>query len=349
MRILVEILHPAHVHFFRHAVSSWRERGDQVLVLSRDKEIANHLLDAYDIPYVSISKQGRGGLGMIREMLVRDWRMFRHARRFRPDVLVGIMGVTIAQVGWLIRRPAIVFYDTEHATLTNRFVYPLAHSVCTPECYTGPVNGNHVTYPGYHELAYLHPDRFTPNPAIVRAAGIDPDQPYFLLRFVSWQASHDLKQQHFDLDAKRELIRALSEHGRVLISSESPLPDDLASHRFQAAPELIHHFIAFAKLVAGDSGTMSSEAAMLGVPAVYISNLGLGYLRELQERYGLVFNYVVTQADRAVRTAIEIAKLAQSPRQRTERREALLAERIDTTAWLMKHVERVSASAGTAP
>src|SRR5690606_5347617 len=105
MRVLVEILHPAHVHFFRNAIGEWTRRGDEVLVLSREKDVANQLLDAYGIPYESISSIGRSKLSLLSEMLVRDARMWRRARAFEPDVLVGIMGVTIVQVGRLIDRP----------------------------------------------------------------------------------------------------------------------------------------------------------------------------------------------------------------------------------------------------
>ncbi len=58
--------------------------------------------------------------------------------------MTGIMGPSIAVAGKLMRVPAVVFYDTEFASQTNRFVYPLAHSVCTPDCYQGPVPGRHI-------------------------------------------------------------------------------------------------------------------------------------------------------------------------------------------------------------
>lgn len=341
MRVLVEILHPAHVHFFRNAIQIWKDRGDEVLVLSREKEVANQLLRGYGIEFESISTLGKGKLAMIREMIVRDVRMLRRALSFRPDVLVGIMGVTIAQVGQVIRKPAIVFYDTENAKLTNSFVYPLAHSVCTPECYRAPVNGNHVKYPGYHELAYLHPNRFRPDPELVRQRGVNPDEDYFIVRFVSWQASHDLGYQGFDLDLKRETVARLAKHGRVLISSEAPLPPDLDEYRFRAPPEEIHHFIAHAKMLVGESGTMTSEAAVLGVPAVYISDATLGYLDEEEEKYGLVFNFPHARAREGVDKIEELAARADLRAEMRARREKLLAERIDTTAWIVEYVDGV--------
>lgn len=344
MRVLVEILHPAHVHFFRNAIFAWLERGDEVLVLSREKDVANDLLRAYEIPFESISRLGSSKLSLLSEMAVRDVRMLIRGRKFKPDVLVGIMGVTIAQVGLLLRRPAVVFYDTENARLTNRVVYPLAHSVCTPRCYSAPVNGRHVTYPGYHELAYLHPNRFRPDPRVVRAAGVDPEQPFFLLRFVSWQASHDLGEEGFSLEMKQNLVASLAKRGRVLISSEQPLPSALERYRFNAPPHAMHHFIAHARMLIGESATMASEAAVLGVPAFYIADTGRGYTDEQQALYGLVFNYRRSQAAEAF---TKIEHLLDDPE--FEGRVAggharLLSDKVDTTEWMLDYLDRVVAA-----
>jgi hypothetical protein len=342
MRVLVEILHPAHVHFFRHAISDWKKRGDDVLVLSRHKDVATELLDAYGIEHAPISRLGQSKANLAWEMIVRDVRMFRRALSFRPDVLVGIMGVTIAQVGLLLRKPAVVFYDTENATITNAFVYPLAHSVCTPECYQGKVRGHHVTYPSYHELAYLHPSRFEPDAEVVRRAGIDPSLPYFIVRFVSWQASHDVGEQGFDLALKRTMVRRLEEKGRVLISSEGDLPEDLERLRFRGAPQDMHHFIAHARMLVGESATMASEAAVLGVPAFYIADTGRGYTDEEQERYGLVFNFKREDADRALSKLDELLEDPDLTRRMAEARGRLLSERICATDFVVDYVAELA-------
>ena len=343
MRVLVEILHPAHVHFFKHAVCEWRSRGDEVLVLSREKDCAGRLLESLDIPHESISSIGSTKAALIGEMIVRDARMLRRALRFRPDVLVGIMGVTIAQVGRVIRRPAVVFYDTENAALTNRFVYPLAHSVCTPDCYQGPVSGRHVTYAGYHELAYLHPDRFTPDPERVRREGIDPDGNYSIVRFVSWQASHDIGERGLGADFKRAIVQKLAAAGRVLITSEGALPADLEPFRCPLPPDAMHDAMAFATILVGESATMASEAAVLGVPAFFISDTGRGYTDEEESRYGLVFNFRATEHEAALTKLDELLALPDLRGAFEEKRSHLLADKVDTTAWLLDYVDSVVA------
>jgi hypothetical protein len=340
MRVLVEILHPAHVHVFKHAIGTWVGRGDEVLVLSREKDCTSDLLRACGIPFRSISSIGSRKWQLPAEMLVRDVRMLLAAREFRPDVLTGVMGVTIAQVGRLIRRPAVVFYDTENAALTNRFVYPLAHSVCTPSCYGGPVRGRHVTYPGYHELAYLHPRRFQPDRKVVESLGIDPGRPFFILRFVSWQASHDVGEMGLSLDFKRKVVELLARRGRVLITSEAPLPEDLAPYRFPLPPEKMHDVMAFARLVAGESATMASEAAVLGVPALFISDTGRGYTDEERD-YGLVFTFTTRHQDEVLSWLEDHLRMEEPGATFQQRREKLLADKIDTTSWMIEYLDHV--------
>src|SRR5262249_12098621 len=176
MRILIDILHPAHVHFFRNFYGEMTDRGHELVITARDKDRSIELLDAYGLPYQQISAQKSGG-GLMVELVQRTARLLSVMHRFRPDVMTGIMGPSIALAGAVTRVPAVVFYDTEFAAQTNRFVYPLAFRVCTPDCYQGRVRGRHVQYAGYHELAYLHPHRFEADPARLADFGVDPGEP----------------------------------------------------------------------------------------------------------------------------------------------------------------------------
>jgi predicted glycosyltransferase len=338
MRVLIDILHPAHVHFFRNFHNEMESRGHELHITARAKDRSLELLDQYELPYDHISDQRAGGVGMVTEMTQRTRKLMGIMRDFKPDVMTGIMGPSIAIAGKLKRVPAVVFYDTEFAKQTNWFVYPLAHSVCTPDCYQGKVRGTHVTYAGYHELAYLHPKRFTPDPNRLAAFGLGADEPYSLVRFVSWQAVHDKREIGLTGEQKRHLVDLLGANGRVLISSEAPLPADLAEFEVKGPVEDIHHLLAFAQMIVGESATMSSEAAVLGVPAVMIATSGRGYTDDEERRYGLVRHFTEAQYDRATATIEQF--LASSPRELGQlARARLLAEKIDVTQWMVDYFE----------
>ena len=338
MRILIDILHPAHVHFFRNFHAEMTDRGHQVCITARDKDRSVELLHAFGLPYQQISRQ-KSGAGMAVEMTQRTARLMKIMRSFRPDVMTGIMGPSIALAGAMRRVPAVVFYDTEFAVQTNRIVYPLAYSVCTPDSYQGKVPGRHAQYAGYHELAYLHPNRFQPDPAVLGDCGIRPGEPYSIVRFVSWQAVHDRKERGLSAKQKLHLIEVLERHGRVLISSESPLEGRLADLAVPGRVEQIHHLIAHARLVVGESATMSSEAAVLGVPAVFIATTGRGYTDDQERRYGLVRHFTEDRYDMALSAIEDI--LAEPAVTWPTARQRLLEEKIDVTAWMIDYFEKI--------
>ena len=338
MRVLIDILHPAHVHFFRNFYTEMEARGHEVCITARDKDRSVELLRAFALPYQQISQQ-KTGAGLAVELAQRTPRLMKVMRSFKPDVMTGIMGPSIALAGALrLRRvPAVVFYDTEFAVQTNRIVYPLAYSVCTPDCYQGTVPGRHPVYAGYHELAYLHPNRFQPDPAVLAEFGIGPDEPYSIVRFVSWQAVHDRRERGLSVKQKRHLVEVLQRRGRVLVSSEGPPPPELADLAIRGPVEKIHHLLAHSKLVVGESATMSSEAAVLGVPAVFIATTGRGYTDDEERRYGLVRHFTEDQYDMALSAIDEISGQPAGTWQGARQR--LLDEKVDVTGWMIDYFE----------
>lgn len=292
MRVLVDIGHPAHVHFFRNPIRLLKGLGHEIFVTSRDKEIALELLDEINIKHQSLSKQSKGGLYSLgTELIQRNWALHKVIQDFHPDVMAGIGGIFIAQMGLLHRIPSLVFYDTENATLQNALTYPFASCVMVPRCYQSWVpKKRHIHYAGYHELSYLHPDYFSPNRNIALKNGLAETGDTYLIRLVSWQASHDIGEKGWTADLLTKLVEKLSSIGKVLITAEGPLPDKLEGYRYQGKVSEMHHLMAFCRAHIGESATMASESAVLGVPAIYAAETGRGYTTEQEERYGLVIN-----------------------------------------------------------
>ena len=340
MRILIDIVHPADVHFFKNAINEWQDRGYKVLITARDKDIALQLLGTYGFEFMCISSQGKGLWSMAHELVARDLRLFRIARIFEPDVLTGFTGISIAHVGRLLGKPSVVFYDTEFARLSNFLTYPLATLVCTPDCYDGRIGKKHIRFPGYKDLAYLHPYRFTPDPKVVKEAGIDPESKFFVVRFVSWEAAHDVGEKGLSCANKIKFVKELSNYGRVFISSENDLPEELSPYHSPVSIDKMHHLMAFSYLYVGESATMASECAVLGVPSIFIATSGRGYITELQQKYGLVFRFSDDQQDQAFEKMKDLLRQSNLSKEWFRRREQMLSEKTDVTAWMVEFIEK---------
>ncbi|NDY95225.1 DUF354 domain-containing protein [Wenzhouxiangella limi] len=338
MRILFDITHPAHVHFFRNPIRMLVDAGHVVKVTSRDKDCTLQLLDRFGIPNECLSDQNSGGiLGMAGELLLRDSRLFRVARDFRPDVLAAIGGIWVAQVGWLLRKPSVVFYDTETARLQNALTYPFATRIVVPECYTGKLPEHKaVRYRGYHELSYLHPNYFTPRREIALENGLAPDGDTFLIRLVSWKASHDVGLKGWSAELLGAVVDTLRSRGRVVISAEGDLPAHLRSLRYCGDTAQIHHLMAFCRASVGESATMTSECVVMGVPAVYAATESRGYVNEQAERYGMVKIAPAVQCDEIICAIEAILDVREEEIEKRHRR--LLDETVDVTGAVVSQI-----------
>lgn len=337
MHILIDITHPAHVHFFKNSLHIWRDMGHAISITTRDKDITLSLLDNLGIAYTNLSKAATGLKGLVRELPIRDARLVAFVRKHRPDVLLAIGGIFIAHVGLVTRTPSVVFYDTENARVQNLLTYPVATRICTPACYENWVPAKkHVPYAGYHELAYTHPDYFTPESSVLSRFGLSHDEDFIVMRLVSWGATHDVGDS--GITNAEQVVESLSRFGRVLITSERHLPGVLERHRISVSPELVHHLLYFARLFIGESATMASECAAFGTPAVFISTSRRGYTNELERRFDLVYTFsdpATCQAD-GLEKALEILSDPDSKEKWCEKSAAMRAQMTDVTRFIVQ-------------
>ncbi len=261
------------MHFFKHAIRRLREKGHEILISARAKDVTTRLLEAYGLEYRELSALRGGRLGMAREYLERQFGLLRLIRRFRPHVLAAIGGVFVAPAGRLTGRPSVVFTDTEHVALDSFLTFPWATRIVTPAVFKKELGPAQVRYDGFQELAYLYPRYLRPDPALRADLGLAGAERFALLRFVSWQASHDVGHSGLGAELKRRAIERLSRHGRVFVSTESELPAELAPHALAVAPERAHDVLAQASLYFGEGATMATESGLLGTPSVYVSSL----------------------------------------------------------------------------
>ncbi|WP_214084068.1 DUF354 domain-containing protein [Methanoculleus sp.] len=339
MRILIDMSHPGHVHLFKNFVREMRERGHEVKITARDKEITLKLLHKYGLDFVQAGSGNGGNTSLVLEWISRDIEVFKISHKFCPDILLGVGNPSIAHAAMTLRKPSVIFTDTEHAKFGNRVTFPFASVICTPSCYRDNIGPKQVRYNGYHELAYLHPKFFTPNPAVLTELGLTEGDPLIVVRFVSWQASHDIGQH--GIRDKVGLVKALEQYGRVLITSEGALPQELLPYQIRVSPEKLHDLLYYATLYVGEGATTASECAVLGTHAIYVNSLGLGYIAEEDEKYHLVSDF--SRRDCTDETVLaEARRLLQNPDLRKEGKqkgEALVQDKIDVTAFMVWFIE----------
>ena len=342
-RIHFDITHPAHVHLFRHAIRDLVDDGHAVAVSSREKEITTDLLDAYGIEHTVLSRKGTRKPGLVAEWIGRDLRALRYAWQFDPDVVVSRLSPTAIHAAATFGAGSVVLYDTEGTNRLARLFLPLVDRICTPDSFETEFGEPHRRHAGVQELAYLHPDRFEPDFDRLRDHGIDPDDPFAVLRFVSMGAHHDVGREGLSPAVKRRLVDALSDLGEVYVSAEGSLPPDLDARPVPVPPAAIHDLLAAANVLVTDSNTMATEAGLLGTPSVrsgsYVDTGEFSNFAALAEA-GLVES--IADGDAAVERAVELAADPDASDRWAERRREYVAASTDVTDYIVDTVLEVA-------
>lgn len=292
MKILIDIGHPGDVHTFRNFYKKMSLLGHEFLVIAREREFIESLLRTYNIEAVSRGKGKNSIVGKLTYMLYADMYILRNALQFKPELSISFSSPYAAQVATLLHIPHIALNDTEHTDRAHkRFTYPFSDVIMTPASYQHDLGIKQVRLNCVIEYFYLHPKFYTPDPLIFEFLGISADTPYAILRFVSWQAFHDVNQKGLNIEEKRKIIEILSRKYRVFISSENQLEEEFSQYRIKIPPERMHDALAFSSLFVGESGTMASESALMGVPVVYVNSLPLMCYLKLEQEYGILKHF----------------------------------------------------------
>ena len=226
-RIHFDVTHPAHVHLFRHAIRELVDDGHHVVVSSREKELTTDLLDAYDIPHTALSTMGTRKASLVSEWSVRAIRTLQYDRTFDPDVVVSRLSPTAVAAATVTGAGSVAFHDHEGTNRLAHALSPFLDRISTPDSFEADFGAPHRRHAGVQELAYLHPNRFTSDRDRLREYGVDPDEPFSVLRLVSMGAHHDVGLEGIKGSTQRQLVEELSAHGPVYVSAEGELPEEL--------------------------------------------------------------------------------------------------------------------------
>lgn len=343
MNILIDVGHPAHVHYYRNLAIELELRGHKVIWTVKENSAAKTLLECFGFKFIVLPSKTDGLISKALKQIYYDSILFKFCRKEKIDLAIGT-SVTIAHVSRISRIKSIVFDDDDDKVqpLVVKYVHPFADTLLSPDALVNKrERKDTIFYPGYHELAYLHPKRFEPDPSVLDEAGIIYGEHFFMMRFNSFKAHHDIGIKGLSVRQKLELIDLLIPHGKVFINTEREIEPELKEWRIKIEPHKIHSLMAFTTLFLGDSQTMTSEAAMLGIPSLRCNSFAgrISYLDEQEKKYGLTYTFLPEQFDRMVLKLNELLSNPNIKEEWQQRRQKMLADKIDVTSFWIWFIE----------
>lgn len=335
MNILFDIGHPAHVHLFKNFILYLKNNDHNIYIATRNKDVTNTLLKYYNLNYTSLTNPATGLFSMLGELIKRDYLILKKHKKYNFDISFGT-SVSIGHLSLFTKVKSYNFCEDDDSVIPIQAMisYPFNTGVIIPEClrYT-KWRSKRIKYNSYHELAYLHPNNFTPNIEILNKYNLAPLE-YIIIRNSALKAHHDINVKGLKGNVWERVYKIISNY-HLVYSKENE-----KSHQIE--PWDMHHIIAFAKLVISDSQTMSAEAAVLGVPSLrYNSFVGrISYLEELEHKYGLTYGFKPGYEKSLIRTLNEMLINKNIKNEWLQKRKRMLSEKVDLNQWMIDFFEK---------
>lgn len=339
-KFLFEINHPCHAHLFKHTIQYLKDQGHRVDVLAKPGKITENILSASGIAYIPQKPKAKGLAGKILKQFVYTSQAIGLQLKHKYRLGIGVSVTLPAAAVFSGIRVLVLDDDDKKATpLFAAIAHRFSDALLRPSClaFEG-VKAGTIYHHALHELAYLHPDVFTPDPRILQKQGLAPGEPFFIIRLSALEAHHDTGKKGIDNSMMHQLIAVLKSHGRVIVTSEKQ-GRGYETEALKIEPYEIHHLMAYARMVVSDGQTMCSEAACLGVPSVRINDFAgkISYLKELELTWGLTFAF----RPEAFQQSLEkITEILSTPAQIfRERQQRLIDNKINFSSFLSWFIE----------
>lgn len=340
-RFLFYLVHPAKFQFHKVQINALKKKGHIVDIVINTKDILEELVKEEGWEYTNIFPKSRKIKGVHvyiaagLSIFLSVYRLWKYARAKKYDVFVGDLLSMLGRI-----RGVTSFYPTDDvlaAVPEQAIFFKSVNYIIAPVVTDiGHYKTKKIAYKGYKALAHLHPNHFTPD-----EKKLSPDlrngTPYFLIRCTGFGATHDIEKSGISNDVLYKMIGILEPHGKVLITSERKLPEDLEKYNLQIRKNDITHYINYAQIFIGDSTTMCTEAAVLGTAAIEFDEYfyEIEQMLEIEREYQLIHCYRTYETEKFLDKVKEVVQIKDIKSVYQERRKKLLADSIDVSSFLI--------------
>jgi uncharacterized protein len=339
MRLIFIINTPGQAHTWRYVIEGFQARGHCLKILARDYGSTIHLLTDFGFKFTTFKPVGALSWRLLGSFMHLE-KCYQLSQGFNPSMFIGF-GIDAAITAARYRKPCIVLVDDEHTYMQNRMTSLLANAIITPDTFRKTLGEKHIRIQSFKELAYLHPKYFKPDISIFDELNIPRGEKYIILRFNVFDAVHDIGMRGFPASYQMKLVTELERFARVFIAPEAKLSSELDKYRLTVPFSRIHHVLYYSSLLVCDTGTMTTEAAILGTPVVRVQSI-VGHkdprsFDELGRKYGLIFSY--RDPEVGLQKAVNLIQIPGLKEEWARRRQKLLADKIDITQYMMDFIE----------
>ena len=338
MEIAFFINTPAQAHFFKNIIRTLEKKGHQVKILARNYGETLYLLNVFSIPYFVYADIPKSKYEKILLLPYHILSAHHYLKKSDIGLVVG-SGIYSLLTSFLLKKPNIQFIDAISANTELNLIKRFADAIITPSNFTVDIGEKHIKINSFKELSYLHPNYYKADKTVLNLMNINEGDPFALLRFNAFDSTHDFGLRGFSSKERRIWVNELKKYGKVFISSEAFIPEDLSEHTLRIPKEKIHDVLYYSTILIADTGTMVTEAALLGTPAIchHPKAKAIGNFIELEQRYGLIFS--IKNPKELIEKATHFFIQKDVKKEWGVKRERLIKEKVDITRFMVWFIE----------
>lgn len=340
-RFLFYLVHPAKFHFHRVQINELIARGHQVDIVINTKDILEDLVLEEGWDYKNIFPKSRKIKGVhvyvaaVVSIYKTVYRLWKYTKGKKYDLFIGDLTTMLGRIKGV---PSLYPTDDVLAAVPEQVIFFKTTTQIIAPVITdvGSYERKKIGYLGYKALAHLHPNHFTPDITKL-SPELRGDEPFFLIRCTGFGATHDLNKSGISDGTLFKLVDVLKAHGKILITSERQLPEELKEYQLEIRKNDISHYLYHAKIFIGDSTTMCTEAVVLGTPAVEFDEyfFEIEQMLEIERKYGLLHCFRTNQEGEFIDCVEGLVNEVNLEQSSMMKREVLLNENIDVSTFLI--------------
>ena len=303
MRIWFDILSPKQLFLFTSLAKTLKDLGHEPIITSRHYIQLDDLLEriSKDWSVAKIGSWGGGSLeGKLRASIDRLGKLLDHIIKLKPDIAFSSGSVEASRISYGLGIPHILISDTPHSPV-NRLVAPISEKVLTPWI----ISDDEWIDAGAHPKKIRHYRAldpcfwlrdFTPSRDQLRELRLKEGE-YILLRMPETMASYLRMRDEQFLDFIENLVKILDELRLVILcryrEQSRIIRKSLKDEKILVIDKPIfgQSLIYYSSIFIGGGGTMTQEAALLGVPAISIYPKELPTAIKFLVENGLILYY----------------------------------------------------------
>lgn len=352
MKVWIEVLTPKQALFFEPLYRDLKRKGHELLITTRVYREAEQTLRLRKLPFTVVGTHGGGtAFGKLIASAERIGKLARLIEKWKPNVTVSFSSVEASRVAFGLAIPHVAGNDSPHSWMVARLTIPLTTFLCCPwiigksvwEDFGGPMR-QVVRYRALDPAAWLKRHRHSDD--VLGQLGLDKHRPIVVLRTEEALASYLMGKANDSEPVISPIIDRLLKRKldcQIVVSTRYGMQAPVIRKRFGDkiwvidrivdAPSLLSHSFAFV----GSGGTMTVEAALLGIPAISCfpgpKPLYIQYL----ERLGVV--ETIKSAPRVVSRVEKMLNDPESFDDQRKRGRQLLTKMEDPVAKILSTVE----------